>query len=360
MLAHSGRRRARSALVVAVASTGCSALGTWRTRPQPTSLLQLDAAETFAHSFVIPEDWHDEIQVITVETRTTDSSYPVPGVPGAKFTNLGAGQEWHGLFTKPKLFKQWLDNHPDPNKVIVFADSADVLFGGCSQEQLMDNYRATVAKSGGVPVVMGAELGLDPPPSGAYTDIHKQFGDRRKKVQEIMALEDASYGDAAVCEIKRSDPKRCYVPSQQKVKEGHWPCAGPCSWPPALTFLNSGFIMGPVWAMREVAAGMIEHEELPVDAPFRDNWHDQGAATLYMAANPNKLTLDYTGSIVLNMHQMKLNESLEIMGGLFINKVTGVPQCFIHANGPSLFKLNRSLIAYASLPPGGSMHLHGW
>merc|ERR1740138_314009 len=93
---------------------------------------------------------------------------------------------------------------------------------------------------------------------------------------------------------------------------------------------------------------------------FRNNWHDQGAATLYMAANPNKLTLDYTGSIVLNMHQMKLNESLEIMGGLFINKVTGVPQCFIHANGPALFKLNRSLIAYQSLPPGGSMRLHGW
>ena len=154
---------------------------------------------------------------------------------------LAAGQEWP---RRRSFFKQWLDKETGPHNIIVLVDAADVLLGGGSQEQLLDNRRATVAKNGGFLVVM----------------------ERRMKMHIAMASSDTSDGDAASCGIKRLGPRRCYVPSQQEVKDGRWP----------LAMRQSVFLADradvpelllhhrPAWAMRaRVIACMIEREELP-------------------------------------------------------------------------------------------------
>lgn len=314
---------------------------------------QVQAVNLAEAGFHLQKSWQElaseEIEIITVETRSDLVKMPIPGVAGKHFKNLGVNQTWHGLFTKPHLFLEWLSSQKDPEKLVIFADGADVMFGGCSNGELLDAYRKTVQASGNVRVVMGAEMGLDPPPAGAYVDIHKQFEERRQAVQATAGLKDSSYGDLAACVVSRQKADGCHVPKLAKVKSGHWPCAGPCSWPPSLTFLNSGFIMGPVGELREVVSGMLRFEELPADAPFRTNWHDQGAAILYMAENPHKVTLDYTGNIVLNLHQFPLKDIMHVHPDRIKNKVTGRTSCFIHANGPALGKLNRTLSFQAGL-----------
>jgi len=290
-----------------------------------------------------------EIEIITVETRSDLVKMPIPGVPGKFFNNLGVNQTWNSLFTKPHLFLEWLSAQRDPNKLVIFADGADVMFGGCTDKELLAAYHSIVAASGNVQVVMGAEMGLDPPPAGAYVDIHSQFEERRRAVQAAEGLQDSSYGSLASCEISRVNKAKCYVPKIAAAKKGRWPCAGPCSNPPAMTFLNSGFIMGPVGELREVVSGMLRFEDLPADAPFRNNWHDQGAAILYMAENPHKVTLDYNGAIVLTLHQLPISAVMWAKQNSIKNKVLGRASCFIHANGPALGKLNRTLSHFSQM-----------
>merc|ERR1719401_306840 len=131
--------------------------------------------EEFDNNVVKENVAKEEIEIITVETRSELVKMPVPGVPGKFFLNLGVNQTWNGLFTKPHLFLAWLSAQRDTEKLVIFADGADVMYGGCSDEDLLTAYRQTVAASGNVRVLMGAEMGLDPPPVGAYVDPHGQF-----------------------------------------------------------------------------------------------------------------------------------------------------------------------------------------
>lgn len=314
-----------------------------------------------------------KITITTVETRIQAVTFPMPGVPGKQFLNLGYNKSWDNLFTKPKIFLPWLQSREDPEEIVVFADGADVMYGGCSDEELLDLYRRVVAVSGGARVLMGAEMGLDPPPLGAMTDPFRQFETRRHDVQGALSLTDESYGGVANCEISRKKPEQCYTPTLLEAQAGHWPCAGPCSFPPSLTYLNSGFIIGPVRDLIGVIEGMLKYEnvddishkvshgspffmyKLPpnmnkvanVEKTGVYNWHDQGAATMYMAEHPDKLSIDYTGSLVLNLHQLPLKDILDVHPDALTNKVTGRVTCFLHANGPSLGKLNRTLVSMA-------------
>jgi hypothetical protein len=318
--------------------------GVKKSKPKIHAASAVQAVSLQEQGYTAPKETvSGEIEIITVETRSDLVKMPIPGVPGKFFKNLGVNQTWNGLFTKPHLFLEWLSAQRDPEKLVIFADGADVMFGGCTDKELLDAYHRTVAASGNVRVIMGAEMGLDPPPAGAYVDIHSQFEERRRAVQSAEGLQDSSYGSLASCEISRQNPTKCYVPKVSAAKKGRWPCAGPCSNPPAMTFLNSGFIMGPVGEVREVVSGMLRFEDLPADAPFRNNWHDQGAAILYMAENPHKVTLDYNGAIVLNLHQFPISDVMWVKQNSIRNKVLGRASCFIHANGPALGKLNRTL-----------------
>merc|ERR1712019_40055 len=99
---------------------------------------------------------------------------------------------------------------------------------------------------------------------------------------------------------------------------------------------NSGFVMGPISALREVLAGIGPENWLRWEAAWYshpDYWDDQGAFIQYMFENlhgRDLVSLDYSGSLVVNMAHVRKGSVLEIEDGSLRNKATGAIQCFAH------------------------------
>eukprot|EP00746_Dinoflagellata_sp_MGD_P154795 gnl/MRDRNA2_/MRDRNA2_85042_c0_seq1.p1 gnl/MRDRNA2_/MRDRNA2_85042_c0~~gnl/MRDRNA2_/MRDRNA2_85042_c0_seq1.p1 ORF type:complete len:289 (+),score=36.11 gnl/MRDRNA2_/MRDRNA2_85042_c0_seq1:100-966(+) len=123
----------------------------------------------------------EHVVVLTVDTRKP-ASFTLDGLPRLQIANAGAGEQWHGVKTKPKLLLRRLQNMQASNlsdRIVVFMDGADVLFGGCTEEQLLRDYRSLVASSRGAPVVHGAEHALWPflfsPGTRSLSLVDRQF-----------------------------------------------------------------------------------------------------------------------------------------------------------------------------------------
>lgn len=279
----------------------------WR----PPSCFDLEAANSSAGVQTPCRQLKNAVPVVTVETSCKAEEFPVPGAPGRMFTNLGRGERFPDHMTKARLFQRWLQSRKDPEEIVIFTDARDILFGGCSEAELLERYRAVVAASGGAPVVAGAELGLWPSPSTWPVQLvgrlsrYAELAARRHAVQDVLVPGNRSYGDYALCAAE----------------------SGPCSTPPEYQYLNSGFYMGPVAAMREVVECMCKES-----VEF-----DQVALMACMLERPEQVTLDYSGSIVLQLHQLKPFSTLKVGWGRLRNVVTQADQCFVHAQGTGKF-----------------------
>merc|ERR1719379_1727562 len=104
------------------------------------------------------------IRLATVETRRNETSFPVPGVSGWNFTNVGAGEEWIGMNTKVDLYLSWLRDRAQqaPAEVVILADGGDVSFGGCGEEELLARYQAVVAATNVSRIVAGGDNSIWP------------------------------------------------------------------------------------------------------------------------------------------------------------------------------------------------------
>mmetsp|Transcript_48438 Transcript_48438/g.110369 ORF Transcript_48438/g.110369 Transcript_48438/m.110369 type:complete len:99 (+) Transcript_48438:2-298(+) len=80
--------------------------------------------------------------------------------------------------------------------------------------------------------------------------------------------------------------------------------------------------MGPVGALLQIYSGPIAVSD------------DQQYATRHMLNNTDKVTLDYSGRLVLNLGDARSQHLLTIEDGIVRSKVTGAAQCFVHGNGP--------------------------
>lgn len=274
-----------------------------------------------------------EIPIVTVNTNDDRQHFPMPGVPSKHFTNLGAGKKWDGWRTKILMYQDWLEAkvHREPDKIVILLDSGDVLFGGCTDDELRSMYDATVSVSGGAPVVMGAELYLWP-----FTLVllekyaTRSLQTRREAVQQVLGLDDNSYGRYANVTLCSEFPR-----------------SSRCSTPNAYQFLNAGFIMGPVKAIHKVLAGMLDTRDTwsgmspawwKAKHNVTDGWDDQGAAAEWMLSHADDVTLDYTGALSIQLSKMKdplRNKVLFLKDGVVRNRVTGRVQCFVHGNGLS-------------------------
>eukprot|EP00747_Dinoflagellata_sp_TGD_P031565 gnl/TRDRNA2_/TRDRNA2_135369_c0_seq1.p2 gnl/TRDRNA2_/TRDRNA2_135369_c0~~gnl/TRDRNA2_/TRDRNA2_135369_c0_seq1.p2 ORF type:complete len:137 (-),score=18.23 gnl/TRDRNA2_/TRDRNA2_135369_c0_seq1:40-450(-) len=110
-----------------------------------------------------------------------------------------------------------------------------------------------------------------------------------------------------------------------------------CSQPASMQFLNSGFFMGPAKDLLSMLQS-IRHFAV-----------DQEGAAQFMFDHPNECTLDYSGDMVLNLHNFRAPTDLEKPlndPGLVIhgeespsgqhtirNRITGRTACFLHGNG---------------------------
>lgn len=255
------------------------------------------------------------IAVAIVDTRlghSDDSMQPLD------VTNVGAGKPWSGLKTKTEYFIDWLESDTgSPDRMIVLVDGGDVVYGGCSEQDLLQRYHNIIAWSHGAPpitnsthfhglVVLGAELGAYPPSQAAK---YVPFGDRQRWVISRTASPDA-YSRFADCRDTR---------------------VGPCSQPLAMQYLNSGFYMGPA------------HAVLSMLREVKEFFNDQQGAAEAMFKHPDLYTLDYLGDMVLNLHNFKAPKQGFAEPGFVVefvesqcearNRVNGKVQCFVHGNG---------------------------
>lgn len=257
------------------------------------------------------------VPIVTIETNLKEN-YRVPGVQGQQTTNYsintGQGEVWHKRRSKNELLLRWLRS-ADPEQLAILIDGGDVIFGGCSEADLLERYNGTVAASGGAPLVVSAEMGCFP---YQYLAQYDALESRKKDVLTALKRDENWIPKFADCQKSAS-------------RNAGW---GKCSDPPSYKFLNYGFLMGPVKNLRSMLEFIVAH---PKNMTFPAG--DQALAMEYMFDHPEEVTLDYAGVLSMSMHNMKVGANDTTMlfstgkNGHLVNRVTNTVQCFAHGNG---------------------------
>lgn len=295
----------------------------------------------------------DGIEVFTVATRM-NKTLEIPGSPRVALNNLAGDEEWkYRARTKNLVFQDYLDAHMDtPDKVVIMVDGGDVVFGGCDPKKFREYYEKVVNASGGAKLVLGAEMGCYPenewhdcfdlihnqePFESTRQSVLKEFGftvrkpDKAKAVIRLNAVNswvpqpttptpsppgDDMYGNQTICHVGHYHPT--------------W-----CSQPPRYQFANYGFAMGPVREIKKLVDEVnMRQEQKPMTI-------DQGVVVQYHRKHPDLVTLDYSGSLMLSMHNFEGDVNGRIPEWLTMNQEqknvfnqrSGRVACFLHGNG---------------------------
>mmetsp|Transcript_98715 Transcript_98715/g.287952 ORF Transcript_98715/g.287952 Transcript_98715/m.287952 type:complete len:357 (+) Transcript_98715:90-1160(+) len=239
------------------------------------------------------------LHLVTVETRPNRTK-----IRGIK--NIGLQHKWRGFVTKLEIVTNWLDDCKDDCKNgkdhIIVVDGDDTLFGGCSQEQFLHDYREIVNSSGGAEVVIGAER-------GCY-DLPKPW-----TCQDMPEVPQWAYRDWKLA----SGGKRMKC--------------SPLDASGQMRFLNSGFLTGPADQLREIFRWSLDK----MVAGMRQRVTDQHFVAEYFLSKPGRAALDYASSLVTSGYSLNVTALFKLLpGGGLYNRVTHKHQCFFHANGASV------------------------
>jgi len=215
--------------------------------------------------------------------------------------------KWFGL---KKWLEFWISRYPE--KLVVVHSYGDVLFGGCNETTLQYKYDSLVAASGSTTkIVLAAEVSPYPSDMGwAYQRWNESLVNRTHSVLDSYGMSHGWAETYANCSAS--------VPNSQ------------CSSPPRYQYANAGFIMGPANDVYEMLSGLSTYPGL-----------ENRLVNEYFLANPDVVTLDYPGTLVLSLHNMVKdgNTPVEVVttGGnkSLRNKETGQSVCFVHGNGNS-------------------------
>lgn len=243
----------------------------------------------------------------------------MPGACCRSYNNLGANKPWDGFIDKVSyslpVFQKLADRHPD--KIHAIMDGGDIAFGGCSNHELMSRYHNIVKASGGLPVVVGADSYLFPDWEGT---MRRKFDlpeatSRRNSVLEAFGLDPDAYGQ-------------------------YYGGTTPFGWGKGdYKFVNSGFVMGPAWALAKVFECM---SKVPGRGNCGVGCFDDQNALIHCSLEDAKdlITIDYSGSLVLTSSGLNFRQFISGSDGLIFNSVTGLTQCFLHVNYPDPFPLD--------------------
>jgi hypothetical protein len=255
------------------------------------------------------------LHVYTVETRMPRRSWPLQGTPGLAVQNLGLGRTWQGYRSKINAYSEKVRERAGlalPGEVWVLSDGGDMAWGGCTREQLLARYHAVVVASKGAAVVAGAENGIWPHGSPRNRSIAPG---RRAAVLAAFRLTKDELGTRPYLSDGVTGHRR--LPLLEHARHP-----------------NSGFLMGPPRALMEVLRCIEEHGILPEKGELDDQY---GLAICMFFVMPDRITMDYTGSIVLNLVQMSPKVLHRHPDEDFVrNEVIDAAQCFVHGNGRSL------------------------
>lgn len=249
-------------------------------------------------------------QVITVSSYDPKPAYYRPGAfraSLAKFgvtaTNLGENREWHGLMTKPRLYREFLRAGRQEGDVLIITDSWDVFFQA-HPDEIVDLWMRDYSSSpNGSYVVFNAERSCFPcaPDTTAYFDA---VVDRDKKI---------------------GTPWR---------------------------YLNSGFMVGTDVQILKLLESM-DLDSIPDDYQRPDgswfNPNDQEQFQLAFCKQPVPMCLDYYAEICMAAHGSTLDE-LDFSGPRIKNKITGSTPLAIHCNGDAKNSLAPAILNHLGLP----------
>lgn len=277
------------------------------------------------------------ITFVTAETRGDPLVKNVLGFPEHftdRLINIGTGHKWHDYKTKVALLAEWLRTRAEEEarkdvakegpELIAFIDGSDVFWGGCDPDYFLRSYQQIVNGSG-ARIVFSAEVVCGEQDCNAVPDVPAWANEIGGK-----DLNSGFWGKFAIgCKGTWND--QCAA----KRDCGFW---APCSEPPAVKFLNSGFIMGPVQELKDMLDWTIGHYD------NTSVWGDQSAFAVYWLQNQANVTLDYTGALALSLSDM----SHELMQahkeeGVVRNGAFGQVQCLIHGNGRGIFFMKHVL-----------------
>ena len=288
-----------------------------------------------------------KLRFVTVDTRNKARWTRLRGE--LNVTNVGAGQRWRGPLTKNLLLFAWLQGQVkrDPSALAVLIDS-DMFYGGCSTEQFLSDYHATVSASGGAEVVMGAEFGAYP--AGLNVERWRDLA---------LQYEETAQGAATQRGVLRKFnlTKTAYSPLASATRCKYCVCASCAlrgkSSLPGYRYVNYGFVMGPVAALHKllayVLATTLETYDLTsasltlnLGSAKRPLWIDQGAVAEYYLQHQREVTLDFSGALVLNLYAFKQPvtgsllvvqgsnaKAMKVKNAVLSNRTA----CFIHGNG---------------------------
>jgi len=288
-------------------------------------LEKLEAANDLAEEF-LTQMWDRTLEApveatagltnFTVITVDTDKprDFAMLGSGNVAVINAGAGQMWNSWYDKPRLYQKYLKKFAVdfPGRIVILADGFDTIFGGCSDDQLLESFRKTLDVSQ-AKVVWGAENCCFP-----WSDTctwYRNFTQRQASSLQAFGMTESygSYGDCRRC-------RDLDLPGYDSF----------CSSPPAYQHLNSGFLMGE-------AAHVLSTVNLWVKLYNNFNETDQLVAGEALFNQPDLMTLDYSGRLVLtigNIPETSIPRLLSIRNGTLYNHVTEAPQCFVHGAGP--------------------------
>mmetsp|Transcript_146350 Transcript_146350/g.469508 ORF Transcript_146350/g.469508 Transcript_146350/m.469508 type:complete len:413 (-) Transcript_146350:48-1286(-) len=292
------------------------------------------------------------IAFVSAETRGA----PLLGAPASRFeqsfrsqvVNIGVGKTWTGYRMKVELFAAYLRSrlamvgYTEPGQVeqelVVFVDGADVFYGGCSPSAFQAAYAEISAKSG-ASVIFSAEVVC----GEQNCDRVPAIPHWAARISDVKNLDSGFWKKYEVgCNGTWTNLIVNGTPCAEERDCGYW---ATCSVPPAVKFLNSGVIVGPIkdlsdmmeWTLRNYARFSV--------------WGDQSVFSQYWLDNPDKVTLDYTGELVLSLSDMS-HDILKISGrdsSKITNQAFGHLQCLIHGNGRGRYLLRELVRNVTSL-----------
>jgi len=108
----------------------------WVSDKQPNDVVSENSAGWAYHASGVQSN----LIVITVETRSNAMTFPMDGAKSVSFYNVNPGVKFRGLESKIDSYIWWLHNEVQQGRgyrIALIADASDVLYGGCSQQELM-------------------------------------------------------------------------------------------------------------------------------------------------------------------------------------------------------------------------------
>jgi hypothetical protein len=272
------------------------------------------------------QGWNPLIFIASLKIKDTEQ--PAFPPPGYRYGASHGGEEilyysglsnppadlsvWQWQLNRWRTIKPWLEYAVgrNPDKLVILHSHGDVLYGGCTENIIKFKYEQIV-DGGTQTIVAAAEVSPYPQDLGWW------------------------YSQSSVTETMRSQALTSSgVPDNWITKYAH--CDNNtvnrmCGSPPRYQYASSGFLMGPALDLLTMLGGL-ESYEGPENRFINE----------YFLANPSKMTLDYSGTLSMTLHNLvHPNGSIpvHVLGSgdnkKIMSKQTNTSVCFVHGNGNS-------------------------